>query len=245
MAAPQDRRRALRTVRPAGRSAVRAVRAAQADGRAGARRLQGVATGRKGATAERDFMSQASSTIDKIYDLHEGSPTVFDFCQRHGVESLNVLTILREQEARENVARFTEHIAGRRVVEIGGGVGYLAMEMAKVARSVMAIENDPAWSWVFTKFPYARKPPNLTWIFGLSEGLDVRADVAVVCSRSGLHEMFGQARRFAPEIVFICGAEAVLFDSTDPLLFHIADYARDFAEKVFEDVAAGRLVPTL
>ena len=49
-------------------------------------------------------------------------------------------------------------IDGKRVIEVGAGVGFLAIEMAKRAKSVIAIECDPAWSWIFTQPLQLHKP---------------------------------------------------------------------------------------
>ena len=79
--------------------------------------------------------------------------------------------------------------------------------MARRARSVIAIEVDPAWSWVFTRSLYAHKPPNLTWVFGDARQIAkwVRADVAVVFTRSGVKEMQKIAEQMAPRVVMPLG----------------------------------------
>lgn len=182
-------------------------------------------------------MNNVSLAIDRIYETLDGSRAVSEFIDRHGIASLNVLTVLNADDARNVVAQFAGELPGRRVVEIGSGVGYLALELAKHAKSVVAIESDPAWSWIFTKFLYRAKPPNLTWIFGQSEEIDLIADVAVISSRSGLAEMIAQGRRLAPVIVLICCAEAVVCASRDPLLDHLADYTKKFIEDTFEELS--------
>lgn len=178
-------------------------------------------------------MSQIAATIDRVYEALDGPSIAQAFIARCGITSLNVLTVLSQPEAQATVVQFWESIVGSRVVEIGSGVGYLALEMAKVAKSVVSIENDPTWSWVFTKFLYRQKPANLTWIFGHSESVELTADVAVICSRSGLAEMIAQARRMAPVIVLICCAEAVVVDRDDPILDSLADYSKQHLAELF------------
>jgi hypothetical protein len=86
-------------------------------------------------------------------------------------------------------------------------VGFLAIEMARHASSVVAIESDPGWSWVFTQTLYRKKPPNLTWIFGTAESVAdmVRGDVAIICTRSGHRAMRAVAERMAPRVHFVLG----------------------------------------
>lgn len=177
----------------------------------------------------------AEAAIDHIYDKMDGNPDQQDFVDRCGITSLGVLTILSQAEAKVVVLKFWRHIQGRRVVEIGGGVGYLALEMAKTAKSVVAIENDPSWSWIFTKFLYAQKPANLTWVFGHSRAIELSADVAVICSRSGLAEMIAEARRMAPVIVLICCDEVVVVDRNNTLLDEMADYTKRRISELFEE----------
>lgn len=177
----------------------------------------------------------ADAAIDHIYNTLDGSFDMRDFSERHRIESLNVLTVLNPADARQAVAKFLPHITGRCVVEIGGGVGYLALEMAKHAKSVIAIENDPAWSWVFTKFLYRNKPANLTWIFGHSRTIEIRADVAVISSRSGLSSMVSEARRFANEICLISCEEPFVADANDPTFDALAEYTKLRTEQLFGD----------
>lgn len=172
------------------------------------------------------------AAIDHVYDILDGGKAQ-DFVDRCGITSLGVLTILSQSDARATVLKFWTSILGKRVVEIGSGVGYLALEMARVAKSVVAIENDPSWSWIFTKFLYRQKPLNLTWIFGHSGSIELSADVAVICSRSGLAEMIAEARRLAPVIVLISCAEVLVCDREDTDLDIVADYTKQRIAELF------------
>ena len=77
------------------------------------------------------------------------------------------------------------------------------MELARRARMVYAIEADPAWTWVFVKHLIERKPANLTWIFGAAETVAdfVRADIAIVYTRSDVEGMMALGARIATEVI--------------------------------------------
>lgn len=181
--------------------------------------------------------TQTEIAIDRIYETMDGSDRVRRFAERHGIETLNVLTILTADEARCAVSSFVPEIYGKRVVEIGGGVGYLALEIARHAKSVVSIESDPAWSWVFTKFLYQEKPAHLTWVFGHSSTVQIQADVAVICSRSGLSGMIAEARRMAPKIVLISCSEPFVSESIDPAFDMLALFTKRRVDQLFSDAA--------
>lgn len=142
--------------------------------------------------------------IERVYEEMEGDDTAEGFFGRHGVESLGILTVTDAMTGRKEAETLFYHILNKVVVEVGAGVGWLAIEMAKYAKQVYAIEVDPAWSWVFVRHLYKKKPKNLTWIFGAaSEVADfIKADVAVIYTRSGQEAMASVARRMAPKVVF-------------------------------------------
>lgn len=189
------------------------------------------------------MIERTQQAIEHIYERLDGSADVQDFADRSGIASLGVLTILNQRDAKETVLKFWQAIVGKKVVEIGAGVGYLALEIAKIAKSVVAIENDPAWSWLFTKFLYINKPVNLTWVFGHAGEIELTADVAVICSRSGLDEMIAEARRLAPIIVLICCEEVVVAERADPLLDHLADYTKRRIQELFAEAEDAFLHP--
>src|SRR3990172_2718507 len=68
-------------------------------------------------------------------------------------------------DGRERTAHTQPTLKDMTVIEIGAGLGYLAVEMAKVCKHVFAIETDPMFSHEFAQKLYAEKPANLTWIF--------------------------------------------------------------------------------
>lgn len=141
--------------------------------------------------------------VTRVYMDLDGAAPIREYHDRHGTESLQILTVLDGHEAARIVKRLRARIYGKLVVEVGAGVGILACEMAAHARHVYAIEADPAWSWVFTKHLYERKPVNLTWIFGRAEDVAdwLKADVAVIVTRSGHAAMQAAARRLAPVVI--------------------------------------------
>lgn len=148
-----------------------------------------------------------SAAIEAIYEVQEGSMSVEEYHAKHHTPSLLILTVLSLTDASVIVERFRDRIANKSVVEIGAGVGYLSLELAKYASEVFAIESDPAWSWLFTQHLYKVKPPHLTWIFGRAEAVAswLHADVAVIVTRSGHEEMQAVARRMAPTVIDIYG----------------------------------------
>jgi tRNA G37 N-methylase Trm5 len=151
----------------------------------------------------RQAAQAAEDAVEMIYDAFLGSEDMERYHREHGTPSLLILTQHSPRIAAEMARLLDKEISGKTVVEIGAGVGFLAIEMAKRAKSVHAIEVDPAWSWVFMKNLYIHKPKNLTWIFGSAETVAdwLRAEVAVIVTRSGEGCMRAVAERMAPRVV--------------------------------------------
>ncbi|NQT03560.1 MAG: hypothetical protein HQ580_16145 [Planctomycetes bacterium] len=141
--------------------------------------------------------------INMVYDALEGFEDLAEYHDRHGNPGLLILTQHSPQIAQETARLLRPDIEDKRVIEIGAGVGFLAIEMAKYAKSVIAFEVDPAWSWIFTKSLYKHKPVNLSWIFGDAKQFigSIRGDIAVVFTRSGTHELKRIAEAFAPKVI--------------------------------------------
>lgn len=150
-------------------------------------------------------MKALGQAIEHVYGILEGGEDVNAYHFRHQIEALLILTILDKRTAKREAARLRERIHGRTVVEIGAGVGLAACEMARYAKRVYAIEADPAWTWVFTRELYRSKPPNLTWIFGTAESVQdfIKADIAVMFTRSGTEQMARAALRMAPSVLHV------------------------------------------
>ncbi len=146
---------------------------------------------------------EIGTEVDMVYDALEGYEDLMRYHQDHGTPSLLVLTQLSPKIAHETARLMADEIKDKVVIEIGAGVGFLAIEIALLAKQVYAIEVDPAWSWIFTHSLYAHKPPNLTWIFGAAESVPfLKGDTAIVCTRSGMKEMETIAKQFAPRVLF-------------------------------------------
>lgn len=122
---------------------------------------------------------------------------------RMGLTSKKYLTMIRPSDARWIIDRVREQIAGKVVVELGAGIGVMAIALAAHAKRVFAIEVDPMWSWAFSRFLYREKPANLTFVLDRAENLVdvIRADVALVVTGSAEVELRALAERFAPVVI--------------------------------------------
>jgi hypothetical protein len=156
-----------------------------------------------------DAPSRESAPADKLdamlnhyYEQRDGSELLAGYHQRHSTASACILTVTDDERAAQISAWLEPRIAGKVVVEIGAGLGLLAMHMAQVAKRVYAIEVDPAWTSCFLACLYAAKPTNLTFIFGRAEDAPpLVADVALFCTHSGHDSLYHNAARFAPQII--------------------------------------------
>lgn len=158
--------------------------------------------------------SEASGLIDTIYDALDGCEDAMRYHREHGTPSLQILTMYSPKLAANAAQLIAEEIRGKRVIEIGAGVGFLAIEMARIAKSVFAIEIDPAWSWAFTHSLYQYKPKNLTWIFGSAETVAdwLNGDVVIIATRSGIEEMRALGYRMAPKVLML-GLDQITLDN--------------------------------
>lgn len=143
----------------------------------------------------RDLLNHYYETTDEAGPLH-------DYHRRHGTESACILTVYDDEYAGQVAEYLRPRIEGKIVVEIGAGIGLLACHMAQYARRVYAVEADPNWTSVFLAMLYAKKPANLTFIFGRAEDAPpIAADVALFCTHSGLLAMHRAAALFAPVVI--------------------------------------------
>lgn len=141
--------------------------------------------------------------LDGIYNAMDGSEIAEDYSQRHGIKSAAILTMHDDETAGLCAQYLAPRIEGRIVVEIGGGIGLLAMHMAQYAKRVYCIEANPMWSWTFAALLLAKKPKNVSFLFGAADEFagQIRGDVALFCSHSGLADMRTVAARFAPVVI--------------------------------------------
>jgi len=156
-----------------------------------------------------------------------------------------ILTIYNEEIAKQEVEKIKHLIKDKIVVEIGAGIGLLAIEMAKHAKKVYAFELDPAWTWIFVKKYLYKKPKNLYFIFGdAREFADkIKPDIAVVYTGSGLNYFTEIAKSYTDKIILngkliktekqeitkpIRFKEDELFDKVFPLLKRTHRISKDY-----------------
>lgn len=146
---------------------------------------------------------ELTEQLDMVYESMEGNEQLEEYMARHGVQSAGVLTVYDDETAGTIAHALAPEIKGRTVVEIGGGIGLLAFHMSLYAKRVFCIEADPMWSWVFAGVLLARKPVNVSYLFGSAqefEGL-IRGDVAIFCTHSDAAGMRAVGERFAPKVI--------------------------------------------
>jgi hypothetical protein len=152
-------------------------------------------------------MPKAANKFADTENLFEIAEDADRYGERHGIRSAANLTVTDEEVA----ALLTEHLAprirGRTVVEIGGGIGLLGLHMATVAERVFCIEANPMWSFVFAAGFLKRKPKNLSYLFGAADEFVgcIKADVAVICTHSGVADMMRAGALFAPVVIDVYG----------------------------------------
>lgn len=123
-------------------------------------------------------------------------------------DALSILTHTDWQSSFEAINRFGPRLENKKVVEVGAGIGFMAIEMAKRASHVVAIESDPMFNWIFATHLYKHKPDNLIWMFG--DVFEIQQefrwcpesfDVAVVFTKSGIEQMKRYASWMAGETI--------------------------------------------
>jgi predicted RNA methylase len=139
----------------------------------------------------------------EVYNAFEGSETMADYTERHNVNAAAVLTVIDDETAHLITERIADRIAGKTVVEIGGGIGLLSLHMGQIAKRVYCIEANPMWSWTFATVLLKQKPKNVSFLFGSADEFlgVVKADVAVYCTHSDVHGMGLVAAQFAPVVI--------------------------------------------
>jgi hypothetical protein len=170
--------------------------------------------------------------IDHVYATNDGPSPAHYYHEREGTQSALIITITDPADAQRVVDGFREEIRDKEVIEVGAGVGLLSFEMAYSARRVWAIENDPSWTYAFTKVLYKSKPQNLHWIFAPADAVPIRGDVAVIRTCSGARSMLASARSFAPRIVFSVWDECYAGDAKDSFLDEIATFIDERRDRI-------------
>lgn len=135
------------------------------------------------------------------------SPLFDSYCGRHGIVAQPNLTVTDDDFA-DTVASWLEpRVAGKVVVEIGGGIGLFALHLGLRARRVFCIEANPIWAASFTWALMSGKPKNVNYLFGSADEFSgiIRADVAVFLTHSGVDAMRAAASLFAPVVIDVYG----------------------------------------
>lgn len=148
-----------------------------------------------------------SNMLDDAYNAFEDSDEMMEYTERHGVQSAAVLTITDDETASLIAEHLRPVIEGKTVVEIGGGIGLLAMHMGFIAKRVYCIEANPVWATAFLAALLVNKPKNVSYLLGAAdefEGL-IKADVAIFCTHSGVKSMKFAASKFASVVIDVYG----------------------------------------
>ncbi len=152
-------------------------------------------------------MPDLHDTLEALYETLEGSEMAEEYSRRHDIESLAVLTIYNNETAKLVARSLAPRIEDKRVIEIGGGIGLLALHLGVYAEHVYCIEANPGWSWAFVGCLYAGKPKNVSYLFGAADEFagQITADIALCCTHSGVMEMKRLWALFAPEVIDVYG----------------------------------------
>lgn len=145
--------------------------------------------------------------LQEVYENMEGSESSLAYSERHNINSAAVLTVIDDETAAMIAEHLAPRIEGKTVVEIGGGIGLLALHMGMIAKRVYCIEANPMWSWTFAEVLLKQKPRNVSFLFGAADEFlgAIRGDVAIFCTHSDVHGMKLVARQFAPEVIDVYG----------------------------------------
>ncbi len=151
--------------------------------------------------------TDVGAMLNDTYEAMEGSETAEAYSRRHGIASAAVLTVYNDETAATIAEHLAPRIAGKVVVEIGGGLGLLALHLGDHAKRVYCIEANPAWATAFLSALYTVKPKNVSYLFGAADEFAgvLRADVALFCTHSGVASMRAAAAMFAPEVIDVYG----------------------------------------
>lgn len=145
--------------------------------------------------------------LNSIYEKMGGSEVSMTYSARHRIDSAAILTVTDDETASLIAADLAPRIAGKVVIEIGGGIGLLALHLGTYAKRVFCIEANPMWSSAFAHCLLERKPKNVSYLFGSADEFagQIKGDVAIFCSHSGLESMKSAGLLFAPEVIDFYG----------------------------------------
>ena len=160
-------------------------------------------------------MSELSEMLGEVYNEMEGSEASLAYSERHGIVAAAVLTVTDDEVAQSIAEHLAPRIAGKTVVEIGGGIGLLALYMGDIAKRVYCIEANPMWTSVFVAGLLKFKQKNVSFLFGAADEFigAIKGDVAVICTHSDVTGMKLVGAQFAPEVIDVYG-ELIASDPT-------------------------------
>lgn len=152
-------------------------------------------------------MSGLSDILDGAYEAMEGSEQSLEYSRRHNISSAAILTVHDDETASLIAERLAPRIEGKTVVEIGGGIGLLALHMGSYAKRVFCIEANPIWSSCFIAALLAQKPKNVSYLFGAADEFlgQIKGDLAIYCTHSDVFGMGLVAAQFAPVVIDFYG----------------------------------------
>jgi 2-polyprenyl-3-methyl-5-hydroxy-6-metoxy-1,4-benzoquinol methylase len=152
-------------------------------------------------------MSDNRRMLSEMNEIMRMSAEYSAFAERHNIRSETILTVVEDETAELLCERLAPRIAGKTVVEIGGGIGSLALAMASVARRVYCIEANPIWAAYWTQILLEKKPRNMNYLFGAADEFvgSIRGDVAVVCTHSDVASLKLIGQHFAPQVIDVYG----------------------------------------
>lgn len=151
-------------------------------------------------------MSHGTELQEVVDECDES--VIFDaYMARHHIASGANLTVTSDAIAADIAAYLAPRIEGKTVIEIGGGLGILALYLGEYAKRVYCIEANPMWSAVFIAELLQHKPPHVSYLFGAAQEFQemLHGDVAVICTHSGLSSMTTVAATFAPVVIDVYG----------------------------------------
>jgi len=148
-----------------------------------------------------------SALLEDAYTLYEGSDILMEYSQRHNIASAGILTVIDDENADAIAEYLRPRIEGKTVIEIGGGIGLLALHMGFIAKRVYCIEANPIWSSCFIAALLKGKPKNVSFLFGSADEFlgQIKAEVAIFCTHSGVKSMGMIATQFAPLVIDVYG----------------------------------------
>ncbi len=173
-------------------------------------------------------MTELGEMLDEIYNQMEGSQASLDFSERHNINSAAVLTMTNDETAGLMAEYLAPRIEGKTVIEIGGGIGLLALHMGQFAKRVYCIEANPMWSITFAHLLLAHKPKNVSFLFGAADEFigTIKGDVAIYLTHSDVTGMGLIAAQFAPVVIDVYSEMiAANPDGFDPIARELRKFA--------------------